>query len=409
MDPKVMREWLNRESVVLNDDALWKGKTRKEIRDQVLPVIAAHLDKPECARLEATAERVMLVADQAGQEAWNYMRSKLVEQLGAKPVDAIENGGNSYYRALKLFLVNAGVFGQVEGVRYADEWRGGKLYSGFLAPKGKAPCFDSPVKEDLESAVDALFGSAGEIVSESFEQRQELDDGSERTLFHFHIVHKGLEDNYETIEGREIVSKSIFPANHIRIVYLPDDGLLEIYAHQRNLRRELAKLFAIHILAESGDLELLPERRYALERLRDATPLSVDPVDALRIEAIDVMEVRFETGSKGSGFSVKRGAKDPRSLYSIVASQFIERDPFKCLNPITRVRVVIRLRKTGPTDPARKLPIVITMPNKCNIRHRCDSDQKLGEKYVRYWGLIVDDEEANDAVTAGLAHSAAPA
>lgn len=379
MDPKLMREWLSQEVAALEDDALWKGKTKKEIRDRVLPVLAGHLDQSECAR------------------------------LGAKPVDAIENGGNSYCRALKLFLTDAGVFAQVEGVRYADEWRGGRLYSGFLVPKGKVPCFDSPIKEDLESAIDALFGATGEIVSENFEQWQELDDGNERTLFHFHIVHKGLEDNYETIEGREIVSKAIFPANHIRIVYLPDDGLLEIYSHHRNLRRELARLFAIHVLGESGDLELLPERKYALERLRDATPLPIDPADALRIEAIDVMEVRFETGSKGSGFSVKRGAKDPRSLYSIAASQFMDRDPFKGLNPISRVRIVIRLRKTGPSDPARKLPIVITMPNKCNIRHRCDADQKLGEKYVRHWGLIVDNEDEGDAVTAGLAHTAAPA
>lgn len=408
LEPKVMREWLVTVCPFLEDDALWDGKTRKEMRDRVLPVIRDQLNKVACRKLDATAERVLLLADRAGQEAWTYMRGKLVAQLGAAEVDAIEGGGNGYYRVLTLLRRDAKLFAEVEGVRYADEWRGGRLYSGFLVSRHKTPQAASPWKEQFETALDALLGANGEIVSEHFEQHQEQDDGEIRTLFHSHVVLKGLEDYYETMIGKEIVAGSIFPLNQIRIVYLSDEGLLEIYAHRRHLRPEIARLFAIHLLGESGDLELVPKRRYALERLRDSTPLPIDPADALRIEAIDVMEARFAAGNKGSDFTLKRGSQEPRTLYQMAAAQFAGRDPFKGLNPITRARIVIRFRKTGPNDSARKLPIVITMPDKCNIRHRSDSDQKLGDKYVRLWGLVVD-EEPPDAIPVGLANTPAAA
>ena len=125
LEPKVLRDWLVTECAALDDEGLWQGKTRKEVRDQVLPVILAHLDQPRCRKLEATAERVLLMADRARQEAWTYMRAKLVEKLGPAQVDAIENGGNGFFRSLTLYRRDAGLFAQVEGVRYADEWRGG--------------------------------------------------------------------------------------------------------------------------------------------------------------------------------------------------------------------------------------------------------------------------------------------
>jgi hypothetical protein len=271
-------------------------------------------------------------------------------------------------------------------------------------PKAQTPLELTPVMGAFEAALDQLFDAQGEIVSEPFEQIQEQDDGTERTLWHWHVVHKGLEDDYETLEDKEIVSKAIFPAHHLRLVYLPDEGLLEVYAHQRNLHPEIARLFLIHVLGQSGEIELVPERCYTLERLRDATPLPIAPEDAYRVASAELMEARFEAGSKGSDFNVRRGRKEPRTLYQIAASQFGERDPFRGLNPITRVRIVLRLRKTGPSDPARSVPIVITLPNACNIRHRCDGDQKLGEKYLRLWGLVLDDEAPPpDAIPNGLA------
>ena len=406
-EPKDLRAWLVIECPALDDDALWKGKSRKAIKAQVVPVLLSHLDKPACRQLDAHAERIALLADRAGREAWTYMRSKLVEALGAAEVAAIELGGNGYFRALALFRHDPKLFVQVEVVRYADEWRGGKLYSGFQVPKDKTPRFDAVTKATFEAAVDELFQSHGEIVAEHFEQEQEDEDGEARTLHHFHVSLKGLEEFVDTMVDKQIVAGSIFPLNQIRIVYIPADGLLEVYAHDRNHHNDIGRLFAIHVLGESGDITLLPERRYALERLRESTPLPIDPADLLRIDGIDVMEVRFAAGSRGSDFTIKRGSKETRTVYQMAESQFRERDPFKSVNPIFRVRIVIRLRKTGPNEPARKLPIVITLPNRCNIRHRCDGDQRLGERYVRYWGLVVKEEEPADAVPAGLAHTTA--
>lgn len=407
IDPKDLRAWLVTECPLLDDDALWKGKSRKAIREQVMPALLKNLDKSTCRQLDTNAERIGLLADRAGCEAWTYMRSKLVDALGAAEVAAIELGGNGYHRALALFRRDPKLFTQVEGVRYTDEWRGGKLYSGYLIPKSKTPLFDAVTKAAFEAKVDELFQSHGEIVAEHFEQEQEDEDGEARTLHHFHVSLKGLEEFVDTMVDKQIVAGSIFPLNQIRIVYIPADGLLEIYAHNRNHHQDIGRLFAIHVLGENGDITLLPERRYALERLRDSTPLPIDPADSLRIDGIDVMDVRFEAGSRGSDFAVKRGSKEPRTVYQMAEAQFRERDPFKSLNPIYRVRIVIRLRKSGPNEPARKLPIVITLPNRCNIRHRCDGDQRLGERYVRYWGLVVKEEGPADAVPAGLAHTAA--
>jgi len=407
LEPKVLRPWLVDECPALDDDALWQAPTRKAVRDQVLPVLTAHLAPAEVRRLDQNAERVALVADRAGREAWDYCRATLVERVGADWVAAVEGGGNGYFRALALLRTDPRLFTQVEGVRATDELRGGRLYSGFRVPKEPALLHVAPVTVAFEAALDQLFDAQGEIVSEPFEQIQEQDDGTERTLWHWHVVHKGLEDDYETLEDKEIVSKAIFPAHHLRLVYLPDEGLLEVYAHQRNLRPEIARLFLIHVLGQSGQIELVPERRYTLERLRDATPLPIAPEDAYRVASAELMEARFAVGGKGSTLTLHRGSKEPRTLYQLAFSAFGERDPFRGLNPITRVRIVLRLRKTGPSDPARSVPIVITLPNACNIRHRCDGDQKLGEKYLRLWGLVLDDKEpAPDAIPNGLADAA---
>ena len=90
------------------------------------------------------------MADEVGQAALlAAVQDRLV-------VDALEN---SYARSLWVFLNEPVSFRRAEEVRYTDQQREGRSWSGYAAPKRLVPAASEAALDAFKAAALKLFGS----------------------------------------------------------------------------------------------------------------------------------------------------------------------------------------------------------------------------------------------------------
>ena len=117
---ELLRQWLEDYLPALNgsdpdfwNDALGKKRKLTDVR-QALKASLSLI--PEAKDLNALAERLLALADAAGEEAWHLRRRELVEHWDEPTVAELE-AGNAHERALKLYLKDEREFRRTETAR----------------------------------------------------------------------------------------------------------------------------------------------------------------------------------------------------------------------------------------------------------------------------------------------------
>ena len=133
------------------------------------------------------------------------------------------------------------------------------------------------------------------------------------------------------------------PANSVKITYEPANGVVEVFSRDRNLRAEVFKLFARHVLGHAVEAQAVPLRNYAIASLAIERyfPL-VDP----EIAAVRVTELRLRVGARGSAIVLKIGDRDPRTLYGLAAETFGDGNPLEQAYHLDQACIVIKFHKT---------------------------------------------------------------
>jgi hypothetical protein len=70
---------------------------------------------------------------------------------------------------------------------------------------------------------------------------------------------------------------------------------------------------------------------------------------------------------------------------------FQERTPLRDGFVITRAKIAVKLARRPGGDRRRTLTLSITWPHGCDLKDRTATEQMIGEKYLRRWGILVDD------------------
>ena len=58
---------------------------------------------------------------------------------------------------------------------------------------------------------------------------------------------------------------------------------------------------------------------------------------------------------------------------------------------VDHAKIAVKLARRPGGDRRRTLTLTITWPHGCDLKDRTATEQMIGEKYLRRWGILVDD------------------
>lgn len=385
----LLRQFLAKPDTALSDAALWAedAKQTRAALKQAIPTL------PDAGRAELNrlCERIDRMTDEAGVEAINQVREQIFD------IDAFDGLHDQYARSLWLYMNEPANFHRAEDARYADEYRGsGRIYSAFKGPRKVKVNLADERRQALQVDLAKLFRTADPILLDHFVRpRSDLAHDEDVELHQFSIQHNGDRQSVETIQKDGDIGLVYFcPANSVKITYEPANGVVEVFARDRNLRPEVFKLFAKHALGREVEPEAVPLRNYDVSSL--ATERFFPVVDP-EIASVRVTQLRLRVGAKGGALLLKVGDRDPRTIYGLAAEIFGDNNPLEQAYQLDQARIVIKFHKLAGQRRAKSLVIAITTPNGCNIKSHTDRDRQLAEKYIRLWGLVESDEDDGGA------------
>lgn len=161
-------------------------------------------------------------------------------------------------------------------------------------------------------------------------------------------------------------------------------------ANDKATRGEIVKATVTHLLGIAFKENRLPLRCYDLSVLLTPYDFPVDPEDG--IEGVEVRELRLMPIDDSSRrVTLENMARADGTIWSMADEMFQERTPLRDGFVITRAKLAVKLAKRPGGDRRRTLTLSITWPHGCDLKDRTATEQMIGEKYLRRWGILVDD------------------
>jgi len=356
--------------------------------DVVLPLLRAvdTMDDEARARVVNDAERVGSMSDEAGQTAlYSVFDDRAV-------LDGLANGHD---RALWLFLNDLALFRHAEEVRFTDERRRGRSWDGFI---GEPQCMvrrDDTSLDAFRSALRTRFAS-NNVHVDVFDRVRATFDGEDCDLVQITVYREGLPDDHFAFEGGALVRRAYRPVFEAAMTYEPATGVIEVVANDRESRAEMAALLARHLLGIEFRSEKVPLRRYDLSVLLRPFDFPTDLVD--NIESVEVRQLRLmPLDTVGERLTLECLSKAERSIWDMAEARVGPDRPIHFGYVVTQAKLVIKFRPKGGARRGRSLPLTITMPHGCNLKDQTEEEQLIGEKYLRRWGILVDDQDEDGA------------
>ncbi len=411
----LVRRLLNNEGVTLPAEFALpidkaKGALPPAARKALFNLVAATASNTR-SRLEHAAERIVLLDDEYGKQAV----LSLLDANDANDAPVLARHDDSYGRALYLFLEQEYSeadrdrntrFDNAERVQVMNrQWKSEAYSSHYQGPKGATPIVDAKAKQTLTQQVLALYpqAPADAVIVEHFTRRDlsharrhgdaEDEDGEANVLLHtITVTFNGSEAHYRKVEDGEVVAHDDLAALSIRFSFEPTSGALSVFSDDREVRRDLAKMFRETVLAEGGDITNLPIREFSLSAFASEAMLKRLTVDKLdQVERIDIIHLkiadaenrRFTNGGRNGRtterritnyLAVQRDKFEDRNIYAVARTTFKMKD----LTPFNVVQVTLSIRVARqPNRKAHNIVVQITVPHGLNDRTKTEDDRKL--------------------------------
>lgn len=330
--------------------------------------------------LGADAERFVDMADAMGQDA---MQSVVMDHQGFASQE------NALTRSVWLFLREPASFRRAEEIRYADNYRMGRMWDGFIGPKGV------PVSDQTEHHLE--FGDrikgwfrANQVKVEIFERtRVEMEDGERQVmqLVQLVVYREGLPDSVLEFEQGDLTRRSRRPVMESSLTYEADSGVIEVVAQDRPSREEMARVFAESLLRQGIAGKRVPLREFDLRPLMTPHPFSTDLEDG--IAAVEVVSLTLKPlldGAERVTFDADR--KTGRSLYERIFEWFQEHSPLNQGFFMQKAILSVIFQPDGGVGRGRVVPVRLSLPNGCNLKSRTEKERLVCEKYLSHWKLV---------------------
>jgi len=345
-------------------------------------------------RVILDAGRVAALADEPGQNALqNVVRNRTA-------FDELEGPNN---RSLWVFLNEPERFRMAEEVRYNDERRRGRLWSGFEVEKDRAVRKDPISISAFTAAIRDRFDTAN-VQVDVFDRHRVILDDQECDLVQIAIYREGRAEDMLTFgDDTRIRRNVVYPVFEAAMTYEAATGVIEVVASNRDDRLEVTRYMARHLLGIDFEDRHVPFREYDLGVLLKPFDFPSDMEDG--IESVTVKELRLmDLGDPKERVTLEVLPGCERTIWDMarrriglglgsgmpgVFSEARAADVASWI--VTRARFTIRFRAAREGGRAKSLTLIVTMPHGCNLKDMTPYERLIGEKYLRRWGILKDD------------------
>ena len=375
-----LRAYFNSSGIELPMALDWEGPEP----DVVRPLLQAvdEMDDAARGRVLNDADRVGSMSDDAGQVAlYSVVADRAVLDGLANPHD----------RALWMFLNQRTQFQHAEEVRFTDERRRGRSWDGFICVADCSVRRDPISIDAFRAALRERFAS-NNIHVDIFERVRPTFDGEDCELVQITVYREGLpDDHFAFDDDGELVRRAYRPVFEAAMTYEPSTGVIEVVANDRESRSELAQFVARHLLGVEFSSEKVPMRQYDLSVLRNRFGFPTDLEDG--IERVDVRQLRLmPIDHEGRRVTLENTARAGGTIWDMADEEFGATNPLVRGWVITQAKLAIKFYPKGDARRGRSLTLAVTMPHGCNLKDQTEQEQLIGEKYMRRWGILVDDQ-----------------
>lgn len=343
---------------------------------RLLANVLSGADGISAGRLAGDAERIMALADEAGQHAL----FSVVKDHAA--LNTLESG---QARSAHVYLTDAAAFRRAEEVRYTDDHRRGRMWEGFVTDKLLQVRSDPFALDELRAAIRKHF-NVQNVHIEVFARTRAGSSGESHELIQATIYRDGLPDFFLEFDDGQLATRSRRPVIEASLTYEQATGVIEVVAGVKETRQAFVHYFAEHLLGIKLGSDRLPLRRYDLAVLRRPYHFPTDPQDG--IESVRVTCLRlmpFGTVSERVTLECMRDAS--KTIWQMAAEHFGDNDPLRGWI-VTQAKLVIKFRPTATMTRGRSLPLTISMPHGCDLKDRTEAERLIGDKYLRRWGIL---------------------
>lgn len=376
-----LREYFDRPEIGIPTEFDWTV-AEAQLSGPLLTAIE-EMSRVQRDRVLNDAERVTALADEPGQAA--------LYSTAGDPV-LLDSLANAHARSMWILLRAQDHFRHAEEVRYTEDHRRGRMWAGYMTEAGRVVQRDSVTRQAFVSAVKEFSGAANAHV-DIFDRVRTTHEGDECDLVQVTIYREGRPDDLLRFDEKgALVRQAYRPVFEAAITYEPATGGIEVVAGDKETRLEIVKAAVTHLLGIEFTENRLPLRRYDLSVLLVPHDFPVDPEDG--VEGVEVRELRLMPIDDSSRrVTLENMARADGTIWSMAEEMFDDRTPLRDGFVVTRARLVVKLAKRPGAERRRTLMLTITWPHGCDLKDRTATEQMIGEKYLRRWGILVDDPQ----------------
>ena len=232
-------------------------------------------------------DRVIALADEPGQNVLYDVISNRSQ------FDAILGGHNKALWALVNEPTN---FRLAEEVRFNDEKRRGRMWSGFVVDPKMTVRNDQPSLDAFTDEIRKKF-STTRVHVDIFDRHRVLLGSKPHKLAQVAVYREGRADDALGFDGAGALKRQLIkPVYEASLTYEPAEGVIEVVANDKDVREALAGYMGRHLLGIDFKGEKLPTRQYDLSVLMDPFDFPSDPAapPGQAIECVFVKELRFQ-------------------------------------------------------------------------------------------------------------------
>ena len=376
-----LREYFDRPEIGLPTEIDWSV----EDADLTRPLMSAieEMSRTQRDRVVSAAERVTALSDAPGQAA--------IYSVAEDP-GFLDSLANPHARALWLFINAPNRFRHAEEVRFTEDRRRGRMWAGYMSEAGREVRRDAGTVHAFVSAIKEYSGAA-HVHADIFDRVRTTHEGDECDLVQVTIYREGRPDDLLRFDDKgTLVRQAYRPVFEAAITYEPATGGLEVVANDKATRLEIAKSAVTHLLGIEFTENRLPLRYYDLSVLLAPYDFPADEEDG--IEGVEVRELRLMPINDSSRrVTLETMARGDGTIWSMADEIFGDRTPLRDGFVVTRARLAVKLTRRPGGDRRRTLTLTLTWPHGCDLKDRTATEQMIGEKYLRRWGILVDDPQ----------------
>lgn len=367
----------------------------------VEPLIKAvdDMNDDEKQRVVLDAGRVAALADEPGQ---NALQNVVLNRAVFDPLEGANN------RSLWVFLNETDRFRLAEEVRYNDERRRTRSWSGFGVDADLAVRKDPISIAAFTAAIRERFETPNVHV-DIFDRHRVILDGEECELVQVAVYREGRPEDTLGFDANSMLARRIVkPVFEAALTYEAATGVIEVVAKTREDRMDLTRFMARDLLGITIDEhQALPLREYDLTMLLQPFDFPTDPADG--IANVTVKELRLmDLGDAKERITLESMSGADRTIWQMAEHRigldigggthgagFVGEVPEWV---ITRARFTIKFHPGPEGGRGKSLALTVTMPHGCNLKDMTPQERLIGEKYLRLWGILKDDTDEGDVL-----------